>query len=334
MRNRVLILACVLAVGAACNLNGFTADSTAAMVHAASPQINTLEDLDFAEQGIPGALLTMESVWYCSPHNQQILVELAQGYASYGFGFLEDHLERATRADDDAAQEYWRGRTKAAYLRGRMWGFRFMDERLSVNGGAEGRYHAGLTEWQQYLHRFHSADDVPALFWTANAWLSWVQQSLDDPSALLDLPFAVALMERVKALNPHFFNEGVHFFYGLYYASTPAALGGNPQASRQEFETAINATHRHELIYLTMMARTYAVMVQDRALFQSLLQEVLNAGDIYPVDRLTNQVAKRRARRDMAMVDDLFGPAGLRRVVAAPAAGAAPAGGGAASATR
>ena len=57
-----------------------------------------------------------------------------------------------------------------------------------------------------------------------------------------------------------------------------------------------------------MEAKFYAVMVQDRALFRRLLEEVINAGDVMPEQRLANQIAKRRARRYLDRIDDLFGP--------------------------
>jgi hypothetical protein len=308
VQHKIITMACLAALAGGCNLNKLTADSTADLLHAASPQVNTLEDLDFAESGIPASLLTMEAVWHESAHNQAVLIELVQGYAGYGFAFLEDHIERAELADDADQAEYWRARTKATYVRGRMWGFYLMNERQPIAGGVQAQSRAGIEPWRRYLQRFTSAEDVPALFWTANCWLSWVQQSLDDPSALLDVPFAVAMMDRARQLDPNYYHGGIHMFYGLYYASTPRELGGQPDASRREFEQAISMTNRRELIYMVEEARAYAVMVQDRALFRHLLEEVLAAGDINPEDRLTNQVAKRRAQRYLSQIDTLFSP--------------------------
>lgn len=305
---RTLLLVPLFVGLTGCDLRQFTADSTADMLHAASPQFNTIEDLEFAEQAAPGNIVTMEAVWRVSPHNQDVLVELAQAWTSIAFGFYEDHLERARRADDENMSEHWRSRTKAAYTRGRMFGFILMNERQHVDGGPEAVYHQGIAQWRTYLQRFTNAADAPALFWSGNAWLSYIQQSLDDPGALLDLPFAVALMERVRALDEHYYHDGVHAFFGLYYASTPRDLGGRPDDSRREFEQALQATGRRLLMYQVWYARYYAVMMQDRALFRRLLEEVIAAGDVYPEERLTNQVAKRRAMRYLAQIDDLIGP--------------------------
>jgi hypothetical protein len=43
-------------------------------------------------------------------------------------------------------------------------------------------------------------------------------------------------------------------------------------------------------------------------LYRRLLEEVLAAGDVDPDNRLSNQLAKRRARRYLAQIDELFLP--------------------------
>jgi hypothetical protein len=293
----------------ACSLRRLTADSTADLLHAGSPQFNTLDDIDFAEASAPASLITIESVWRVAPDNEDLLVELVQGYASYGFAFLEDHMERARAEDDEAREEYWRRRARSAYRRGKMFGFVFMDTRQHVDGGPEAVARRGLAPWQAYLRRFTHRDDVPALFWTANAWASLIAVSVDDSEALLDLPFAVAVAERARQLDPHYANGAIDALFAVYHASTPASLGGQPDLARAEFEAALAASHRNVLTYQVLYARIYAVMVQDRALYLRLLQEVLDAGDVMPSERLGNLVAKRRALRYLAEVDALFPPA-------------------------
>ena len=44
-------------------------------------------------------------------------------------------------------------------------------------------------------------------------------------------------------------------------------------------------------------AASYATNRMDEALFTALLQEVARAGDVLPEARLSNTIAKRRARR-------------------------------------
>ncbi|MFO0603732.1 MAG: TRAP transporter TatT component family protein [Polyangiales bacterium] len=304
---RWFLLGAALA-SSACSFRKLTADSTADLLHASAPQFNTLEDLDFAEESAPANLVTMESVWHVSRENEDVLVELVQGYAAYGYAFLEDRLERARAADDEAAEQRYRRRTQAAYRRAKLFGMTLLGVRESVDGGPQGRVAAGLAAWRAYLRRFDDRADVPALFWTANAWASLIGVSVDDTDALLDLPFAVALAERARELDPDFAHGAAQAFFGVYHASTPQAAGGRPDLARAAFERALAASGRRYLTWQVLMARSYAVMVQDRALYRALLQEVLDAGDVMPEERLSNLVAKRRAERYLAEIDEVFPP--------------------------
>lgn len=309
----------------ACSLRRLTADQTADLFHAGAQQFNSLEDLEFAEQAAPGNLVTLESVWRVAPDNQDLLEELSKGYTGYAFALLEDHLERATRAENEALADRYRMRARTAYRRGRMYAMMWLDAREHSDGGPDARAHEGIEAWQRYLQRFDSRDDAPALYWAANAWASMIQMSLDDPAVLLDLPFAVALAERARTLNENYYYGAAHALFGAYYASTPVALGGQPERSRTEFEAALRISNRHMLMYQVLYARTYAVMVQDRALFERLLHEVLDAGDVLPDERLANVAAKRRAMRYLAQADELFIPAEPGDETATPATPATPA---------
>ena len=54
--------------------------------------------------------------------------------------------------------------------------------------------------------------------------------------------------------------------------------------------------------------RSYSICsaVQDRALYESLLREVRDAGDVLPEARLSNRIAKRRAERYLRFTDQRF----------------------------
>jgi hypothetical protein len=327
LRSTALVLVLVFVLGgatAACDFRQFTAESTADLLHAGSPQFNTLADLEVAEAAAPANLVTMEAVWRVAPRNQDVLIELAMGWGSYAYGFMEDGLERARDAGDDGREESFRARAQEAYRRAEQFGFVLMATRQPVAGGPQTQVRAGIEPWRRYLARFTRREDVPALYWTAQAWASRVALSLDDAGTLLDLPFAVAAMERARALDPDYYHGGIYAFFGAYYASTPASLGGRPDAARREFESALRVARGRYLLFQVLYARNYAVQQQDRALFRQLLEQVVHAGDVMPEERLSNQVAKRRARRYLAQIDELFGP-DAAAPAPAPAPTAAPA---------
>ena len=56
-----------------------------------------------------------------------------------------------------------------------------------------------------------------------------------------------------------------------------------------------------------MYARFYAVITQDRPLFEKTLKEVIAAPhDLWPEQRLPNELAKKRAQRYLAHAEDYF----------------------------
>lgn len=289
-------------------LTNFAAGSSIRVFSQAAPALQRYADIDLAESAIPGSITTMEGLLTIQPRNEQLHLLLARSYASLGFGFLEDHMEEAMAQDDEQRAEYYRARASAAYLRARALGMEMMTLWEPDDGGAEGHYRRGIDAWREYLNHFDEQEQAGQLFWTAYAWARYIGLHRDDPNALADLPFVTALAERVKQLDHTYNMYAPHALMAGLVGSAPVQMGGRPDLARQEFETAIQATRRKNLIYLVLEARIVAVALQDRALYRRLLQEVIDAGDIDPDNRLSNQIAKRRAIRYLAQIDELFEP--------------------------
>jgi hypothetical protein len=83
-------------------------------------------------------------------------------------------------------------------------------------------------------------------------------------------------------------------------------IGGDPARGQQIFERALLATERRSFVVQLAYASTYAITVGDRALFVSLLREIIDGGDPDPDARMGNRVARRRAIHLLARVDELF----------------------------
>jgi hypothetical protein len=94
---------------------------------------------------------------------------------------------------------------------------------------------------------------------------------------------------------------------GLIYCSQGKAIGGDPELGKKFFDEAIAASDGKYLMPKVMMARYYAVITQDRPLFEKTLKDVIAAPhDIWPAQRLPNELAKRRAARYLAHAEDYF----------------------------
>ena len=84
-------------------------------------------------------------------------------------------------------------------------------------------------------------------------------------------------------------------------------LGGNPEKSRHHFEEALELTENKYLLVRLLFAKTYAVQNQNRQLFKSQLQAILQAPpNLFPEQRLANEVARKKAAQLLDQIDELF----------------------------
>jgi hypothetical protein len=294
-------------VGCSGFLTRFAAGSSISVFSQAAPALQASADPDWAEIALPGSMATMEGLLFVVPDSEPLHLNLARAWASYGFGFLEDHMEQAEADDNEALMEHYRARASAALLRARAVSFDQMNLWHPEEGGVEGHVHHGVDAWRAYLGRF-THEQAPTMFWGCYAWARWISNNRDDVNAIADLPLVQAMAERIVALDPEYNYYAPRALMAGLMGATPEALGGRPAEARQEFDRIIELTHRHNLMYMVLEARLIAVSIQDRAMYRRLLDEVLATGDVDPENRLSNQLARRRARRYLAQIENLFMP--------------------------
>ncbi|MFV1951303.1 MAG: TRAP transporter TatT component family protein [Nitrospinota bacterium] len=299
--------------------------STALILDDSIAAINEEQDMIMAEQAILSNLKMLEGLIKGDPDNRKLLLLASQGFSSYAFGFAEE-------SDPE--------RAKIFYNRGRDYGLRILkkDKYFSeaLEKGAEG--------FKDSLKGF-GRDDIPALFWTGYSWSGWINLNKDSPEAIADIVKVEYLMNRVLKLieqllqdkgiipgdgislqelkeylsthpkkrdriltyNEGYYYWGSHLFLGAYYAGRPGMLGGDTEKGRSHFEICIEITGGRFLMTYVLYARFYAVQVQDRGLFEELLNKVIDTpGSVVPEQRLANEIAKTKARRLLERVEDFF----------------------------
>jgi hypothetical protein len=245
-------------------------------------------DLTIAEAAIPGNLKLVEALYRAKDGDDDKLgTMLAQGYTGYALAFVED-------TDPE--------RAKAIYTRARDYGLKV----LRKNKKFDAAFDQDAAAFQEGVNTF-TKDDVPTIFWTANAWGSLVNLGMADPEIVGDLSKVNALMDFVLRTDEQFYYGSAHLYFGTILATIPKVLGGRPELAKQHFEKCFAIGQNKMLLPYVFMAKSYAVQVQDKELFLSLLKKVEDAPiDILPEQRLVNAVAKRKAKALAARVDELF----------------------------
>ena len=287
MQQRILspILSMLLLSG--CGVQTIAIRSTEAVVDYGLEAINEESDLKLAEQSIASNLKLLEGLLKGDPENNHLLLLASRGYGSYALGFVEDDsLERA----------------RMFYLRARDYALKILrqDEQFSQVWDKD------LESFQQALSAF-GADDVPAVFWAANAWGNYIRLNLTDPAAIADLPKVEALLKFVLASEEPYFYGSTHLALGILLASRPKILGGDPEKGREHFERCIEIMKGKFLLAYLYYAKTYAVQTQNKELYVNLLHKVEEASlDVLPEQRLANAIAKQKGRRLMAKLSEYF----------------------------
>ncbi len=279
-------------------------DTTTPVLKIASQSFNREGDLILAAQAAPAQLKTVEGFLAAAPDTPELLELVAQGYIEYAFGFVEDELESQP---DDSAHEASRAQlTKRAtdyYDRARAYAMKIIAADSRDFGAAFGKDAATVEAAAANVDKAA----VAGLFYAGMALGSAINLNRNDVARIVELPKAIALIKRAYELNPKFYNGGGAMLLGVIYSSQGKAIGGNPEQAKKYFEDAIASTDGKFLLAKVMMARFYAVVVQDRALYDKTLKEVIDASeDIYPEYKLANQIAKRRAVRYLAHAEDYF----------------------------
>ncbi len=244
-------------------------------------------DLRLAEGALGSNLKLIESLIKGDPENTGLLLTAAQGFNAYALAF----------AEDDSVE-----RARMFYLRGRDYAMRALLQNRKMKEAID----KDIPSFQAALATL-SKDDVPAVFWTAFGWGSYINITRSDVGVVADLPKVLAMMEFVRQTDPTYFHGGPYLILGSIEGSVPQSLGGKPEKAKEYFERALSVNGGKFLLTYVYYAKVYAVQTQNQELFESLLKKVEDASpDIMPEARLSNAIAKKKARLLREHMNDLF----------------------------
>jgi len=244
-------------------------------------------DLQLAEQALAANLKLVEGLLKNDPENEELLLLLAQGYAGYALGFVED-------VDPQ--------RAKVFYLRAREYALHILQKDKAFYNAEN----AGLEALTQIVNSY-GAEKVPPLFWAGFAGAGYLNLDLGNPMALMDLPKIQLFMDRVEALEPSFYYGAVYLYQGSVLGMKPVIMGGNPAKAKEYFEKNLELNQQKFLLAYIYMAKYYAAKTLDEELFDQCLNKVETAPlDILPEMTLISQIAKRKAAMLKKSKEELF----------------------------
>ena len=114
------------------------------------------------------------------------------------------------------------------------------------------------------------------------------------------------MMERCVELDETYFYGGPHRWFGSYYAKLPSIAGRDLEKSKEHFEKALQIESNY---FGTRVLRSeyYAKNSQDKELFQSDLEFVLNTpSDVIPELVPEQEAEKKKAAEMLELIDETF----------------------------
>lgn len=289
---KALCVLCLVALQSSCSISKIASNMTSTIFKEGSPVFEQESDVEVAEVSGLAMIKTLEVFSYHNPTNTNYLTLLAKSYGTYALGFLENKMLQYQYKDTQKYQMYF-DRAKLFYSRGKDYGLRGLRE-------SDGTLYTALSRSVDQVRkrmRNYGADEIELVFWAAFDWGGLINFSKDDISAVADLAMVEAMMARIADVKPGFYYGAPNLFYGVYYASRPAMLGGSPEKAKKYFEKASKVTDGKNLIVYALEAQYLAPQTMDKGLFHEMIADVEQGKvDALPAQRLANALAKERAK--------------------------------------
>ncbi|RJP74743.1 MAG: hypothetical protein C4522_22475 [Desulfobacteraceae bacterium] len=245
-------------------------------------------DVETVRQSMPASLIQLDGFIEADPDNQDLLLRAAEAYSGYAFLFVEDTDKWRAAKLHKKARDY--------ALRALMQN-KAMSDPLSCSNDD---FDCGLKELTK--------DDVRALFFSTSSWLSYLGLGWKFDMAIVnDRPKVLAMMSRMMELDETFNYGAIHAMYGTLNSAMPSHLGGDLEQAKYHYEKAFLISESRFLPWHFLFAKYYCVQAQDRQLFVSTLNMIINAPEnLLPEKAFANEAVKEKAKRMMGMADVFF----------------------------
>ncbi len=285
----IAVTGLILGSLSACQINKMVADNMTLSMDDQKTSFYHEKNLRHAREAAPAMLKLLDGFIVSSPENEDLLVRAAE--MNCGFSMLMIEPEDREWASD-------------LYMKGYDYAIRALEHSIPDiqdilrEGGEEG-LKAALAE--------QGPDSAPSILWAGLCLGSHMNINIDDVAATANMSRVLAFMDRAVELDPTYYFGAPDMFLGVYYGFLGVSLGGKPDLSLEHFNKAFAVTDGRFLLAKILFAKTYCVQIQDRALFEKTLNDILaTPNDKAPEFALVTAAAKKQAAVLLAQVDDLF----------------------------
>jgi len=293
----LLVLSCPLA--SACSLRGLAVGGLSSALAGSAAAYAQEDDPELVRGALPFVMKTIEGVLIDSPDNEDLLSAACTTFGLYAYLVQLDG--EALQSSDYAHAERLKRRALALHLRARDYALRALELRHAEIGE---RLRTDPARAVEVLEE----EDVELAYGAAGTWGLAIGLGKDEPALVADVDAVRALLRRALRLDESWDQGALHEAM-ISVEGLPRAMGGSPERAREHFQRALALSGGQRASLYLKLAENVSVPAQDRAEFERLLRQALAIDlDSAPDLRLSNRLAKDRARRLLDGIDELFLP--------------------------
>ena len=294
----VLGVLCLALVLPGCSLKKMAIKTVADSLSEGTSSFATDDDPQLIKDALPFGLKTLEGLLAQLPTHRPLLRSVAAGFTSYSAAFIQPEIRALEEVDLDIAREQ-KVRARRMFLRARDYGLRALEV------GYPNLRQSLMADPKAALAKTRKTD-VPDLYWTAAAWGSAISLGKDQMDLVADVPRVDALIHRAIELDESW-DAGSLTEFMIAFETRGDAQGGSLDRARTYFNRTLELAQGKRITPLVSLAENVSITVQNRAEFETLLDEALAFDcDTHPETRLVNLLAQKRARQLKALAGSLF----------------------------
>ena len=294
----VLGILCLTLVLPGCSLKKMAIKTVADSLSEGTSSFATDDDPQLIKEALPFGLKTLEGLLAQLPTHQPLLRSVAAGFTSYSAAFIQPEIRALEDVDLDLARAQ-KVRARRMFIRARDYGLRALEV-------AYPKFRQNLMLDPKAALAKTKKTDVPDLYWTAAAWGSAISLGKDQMDLVADVPRVDALIHRALELDEAW-DAGSLTEFMIAFETRGDAQGGSLDRARTYFNRTLELAQGKRISPLVSLAENVSITVQNRAEFDTLLDEALAFDcDTHPETRLVNLLAQRRARQLKALAGSLF----------------------------
>ena len=291
-----LILAALLLSG--CSVRRFAVARVGDALASGGSVYESDEDIELVGGALPFGLKMVESLLQQVPKHQGLLQTACQGFATYGYAYVQNEADQKEDTDLQQAAAL-RRRARRLYLRARVYGLRGLD---AAYPGLTARLDA---DPKSALAAVSKKKYVPLLYWNAVALGLAISANKNDTATLARIPEVEAFIERALQLDEAWSEGTLHEFQVSFASSKPG--GADERALSEHYRRALELSGGKRAGLYVAYAEAVWLPKQNKAEFTALLDRALALDpDLHEAQRLPNALAQRRAKWLLGKIDDLI----------------------------